>query len=141
MKVVNAYTYDNKISGEKPTTKPSRTIPNQTLGMRELIERHTRGQEVPAFEPIYYGPQDQFNQSGWERLSKMDAATKALEIKQLVEDERQNLQNLRESAFEKMRKIKKQQEKEKQAEIDRLDEIFKNQPPAPKPTATKTKSE
>lgn len=41
------------VCGEKPTLKPSRTIPNQAMSLREILNRYQRG-ILPERQPIYF---------------------------------------------------------------------------------------
>lgn len=40
------------------TDLASRTVPDQTLSLKELISRHTRGIPVPTFDPVYDGEEN-----------------------------------------------------------------------------------
>lgn len=103
-------------------TKPSMTIPDETLTIKEILQRYTSGQPIPGGkEPIYEGEEPTFPLN-WEKLD--------LEEKmQYLNNARQALQDHEE---ETRKKIKESQEKLRQEEIDKavqakLKELEKSQ--------------
>lgn len=40
--------------------KPSMTVPGQTLSLKELLLRYTRGQDVQVYQPVYAGDDPDF---------------------------------------------------------------------------------
>ena len=62
------YTYEHDRDGEN-NTLPSLTQPDQTMSLREMILRYSRGQSVPTFKPVYDGEEDMPDIS---RMSKIE---------------------------------------------------------------------
>lgn len=57
---------------------PSLTVPAQTLSLRALIERYTRGQGVETFQPTY--TDDPLIPDNYERMSKIERLEHAREM-------------------------------------------------------------
>lgn len=66
-------------------TKPSETIPSQSLPLRTLIERYTRGQEVRTFTPTYDAA-GEF--PALERMDALEKAELARSLKNTIQDYR-----------------------------------------------------
>jgi hypothetical protein len=66
---------------------PSKTVPDQTMSLRTLIDRHTRGLPITgnAKEPLYHGDEEELPD-----LKKMDLS----EIAELREANRQEIEDL-----------------------------------------------
>lgn len=64
----------NPLSASKETfSLPSMTVPDQTLSLKTLLERYTRGQSVATFKPVYLGDEEEFAQfDSMDRLEKID---------------------------------------------------------------------
>lgn len=61
MKFKTPYTENQKSIGEI-NTRPSQTIPDQAMSVREMLDRHTRGLPMEGVKvPIYDGENDIFN--------------------------------------------------------------------------------
>lgn len=89
MKVVNALTYDwTKVPGET-NTKPSLTVPDATMSLRELLDRYGRGLPVNGSEPVYHGEEVEL-----PNLRAMDLT----EIQALREASAEQVKNLQEQA-------------------------------------------
>lgn len=72
--------------------QPSETQPDQTLTLREMLTRYTRGQSVPTFNPVY--DEDDNTDLELPDLSKMSAIeVEELrhEIRGYVDNERKRL--------------------------------------------------
>lgn len=100
---------DFPYNGEK-NYQPSLTIPDQTLPLRELIDRFTRGLPVTSFKPVY----DEDNSLPDPR--KMDLAeynemrkNVAIELKNITEKQKQ----------EELQRIENQRLKEIEEEVQR----------------------
>ena len=51
---LSRFTFDATVDrGDEKNELPSRTTPNQTLGLRDLLRRFSRGQAVATFDPVY----------------------------------------------------------------------------------------
>jgi hypothetical protein len=54
-KVKNSLNYDYKDQLGEVNTLPSMTIPDQTMSIRTIVDRYTRGLPVTGFTPVYEG--------------------------------------------------------------------------------------
>lgn len=54
-KVKNSLNYDYNEQKGEVNTLPSMTIPDQTMSIRTIVDRYTKGLPVSAFTPIYEG--------------------------------------------------------------------------------------
>lgn len=77
-KVVNMLNYDPTDDPGEINTMPSNTIPDQTMSLREILDRYARGIPPNGKEPIYHGD-DEFVPD----LKRMDLA-EIQELKELV---------------------------------------------------------
>lgn len=59
-------------------TLPSKTVPDMSLSLRDLLDRHTRGGQVKTFNPVFTGESSRVP-DGLELMSKVERA-------QLVKD-------------------------------------------------------
>lgn len=92
MKVVNSLTYDHaKVKGEV-FTKPSLTIPDQTMSLREILDRYSRGLPVDgmAGEPIYHGEEDEM--PDFRRMDLAEIQEYRENIQQFVNDTKDKYQ-------------------------------------------------
>lgn len=81
-KFKNAFDYDPKdVAGER-TDKPSMTVPEMTMSLKEILSRYTRGGEVATFTPVYQD-NDEFDEN--PDFSKMDATEKLQYARQIKE--------------------------------------------------------
>lgn len=91
---------------------PSLTVPDQTLSMRELIERHTRGLDVRQYTHVYDSQLD----GDYPEISKMDK----IERLQFMEQNAYHI-NQTKKTLQKVKKhnaqIKNRVEAEKAAEL------------------------
>ncbi len=55
MKVKNSLNYDFTEQQGEVNTLPSMTIPDQTMSIRTIVDRYTRGLPVTGFTPVYDG--------------------------------------------------------------------------------------
>lgn len=68
----------NKFSED--CSAPSVTVPNQTLSLKTLIERFTRGQSVATLTPVFNGS-EALAQIPIERLTKQEKVDLSRELK------------------------------------------------------------
>lgn len=54
-KVKNSLNYDYQDQLGEVNTLPSMTIPDQTMSIRTIVDRYTRGLPITAFTPVYEG--------------------------------------------------------------------------------------
>lgn len=73
----------------------SQTVPDQTMGLRELITRFTRGQDVRMYEPVYNGEE---YLPDIERMDPMERMDFAREIGQDIEAVQLQRQQMEEEA-------------------------------------------
>lgn len=85
----NMFNYDFKKYGED-FTKPSLTVPDMTMSLRELVERFTRGQEVPYRTPMYDENEDYHE---LEKLDKIEKLERAKQIRKGIKDMQEELKN------------------------------------------------
>lgn len=118
---------DVKIIGSGfKNTLPSLVEPSQTLSLKQLIERHTRGQWVPQF-------QQHFDTDGtappieWQKLS--------IEERYVLLEKARKAYSIKNQAFQISQAQEKQQEIDKQKERDERLKAFENElNNEPKPT-------
>lgn len=55
MKVKNSLNYDYQDEKGEVNTLPSMTIPDQTMSIRTIVDRYTRGLPITGFTPVYEG--------------------------------------------------------------------------------------
>ena len=54
MKITNWRNYDPNDHKGSINDKPSLTVPNMAMSLKQLLERFTRGQSIPTKTPIYH---------------------------------------------------------------------------------------
>lgn len=82
MKVKNSLNYDYKEQQGEVNQLPSMTIPDQTMSIRTIVDRYTRGLPVTGFTPVYEG--EEFIPDP-KTLDLTERAELAEQIKQEVE--------------------------------------------------------
>ncbi|AXL15352.1 hypothetical protein [Microviridae sp.] len=55
-------------------TGPSKTVPNMTLPLKELLNRFTRGQSVATLSPVYNGEEELPDFEYMDTMEKLDYA-------------------------------------------------------------------
>lgn len=79
---------------------PSLTVPDQTMSIQEILERHTRGLGIDQGKvPMYYGDDEVLDQSD---LKKMDLS----ELQELREANAERLEEMRMELIDKAKKKK-----------------------------------
>lgn len=69
------YTYDRHRPGDEINTKPSLTVPDQTMSLRTLLERYARGLPLDNMSvPVYDEPMDDDDFDPMPDWRKMDLA-------------------------------------------------------------------
>lgn len=77
---------------------PSLTVPDQTMSIQEILERHTRGLGIDQGKvPMYYGDDEVLDQTD---LKKLDLS----ELQELREANAEKLEAMREELIEKGKK-------------------------------------
>jgi len=82
-KVKNSLNYDYKEQQGEVNTLPSMTIPDQTMSIRTIVDRYTRGLPITGFTPIYEG--EDFYMPDPKTLDLVDRAELLESAKQEVE--------------------------------------------------------
>ena len=83
MRVKNSLNYDYEQQEGEINTLPSMTIPDQTMSIRKIVDRYTRGLPVSGFTPIYDG--EEFYMPDPKTLDLVERYEMAEQIKQEVE--------------------------------------------------------
>lgn len=89
---------DFPVQGEKQFS-PSKTVPDQTMSMRELLDRYARGLPLAgAKEPMYYGEEDlpDLNRLDLAEIQELKEANK-----QRIADQQADLQRQRDAKAKK----------------------------------------
>lgn len=86
-KVFNLFNAAERPKRGKQFTKPSLTIPDQTLTPRELLDRHARGMNLQGYTVPKYGDE---NQQGLD-IRKMDL----VDIQNLKIKTKENIETLK----------------------------------------------
>lgn len=108
------YHFERKVAKGNPVAKrKSKTVPDQSMSIKEIIRRFTRG--IPA--DVIQRPQVFVDQSEFdlERLSRLDATDKAYYAEQMRADNERiagDLERARNEAVERMQERQKEAEKQ-----------------------------
>ncbi len=87
---LSRYTFDPAHDMGKETNKlPSKCQPDQTLPLRELLTRFSRGQSVPTFDPIFDEGEDLPDVS---KMSPIELTELAHEVKQEISYQRDQVE-------------------------------------------------
>lgn len=56
---MSRHTFNYEVDRDLETNKePSATTPDQSLSLRDMLNRYRRGQSVPTFDPVYDGEEN-----------------------------------------------------------------------------------
>jgi len=80
----NVLEYDHTAQKYEENVQPSQTVPDQTMSIREIIDRFANGGVIEQFTP-YYGEEEDFNEILPETY-KMDLAERQSLIEQYREE-------------------------------------------------------
>ena len=83
MRVKNSLNYDYTEEKGEINTLSSMTIPDQTMSIRNIVDRYTRGLPVTGFTPVYDG--EDFYMPDPKTLDLVERAEMLENIKQEVE--------------------------------------------------------
>lgn len=92
---INRDTFDKKY---KTFTMPSETIPDQTMSIREIMERHARGLELPTNIPVFESEPD------IEDIMPDPRTMDISERMQYVNEAKQELEQIKEKLNKKAKK-------------------------------------
>jgi hypothetical protein len=110
MKVVSWFNVnddDFKGRGAEYNDQPSVTIPDQSLTMRELVERHVKGRDVAVLTPVYNGEESDVQ---IERMDPQERLDYARWLKGRISELERKLENDRENSTEDAEIIEDQDE-------------------------------
>ncbi len=94
-KVKNWYNFEpSDIRGEDCSLEPTKTIPNQTMSLKDLISRFVRGQDVVTLEPVY-GIDEEGNEvlqlPEIDKMDQMERLEYLENVKDLIKEEQEEL--------------------------------------------------
>jgi len=87
---------DGSIKDKESNYKISVTVPDKTLSLRQLIERHNSGGSVKSFIPQYLGDTNLIP-VGFERMSLVERAELAKSLPAFIADSRGRLQTMKDA--------------------------------------------
>lgn len=102
MRLVNFSTYEpekvfSRVVRHLPDYfAPSLTVPDMSLSLRQLLDRHKSGGNVKTFSPVYTDGFDLLP-DGFERMSKVDRAQLLLDTSDFISTTRGRIITARES--------------------------------------------
>lgn len=88
MRLVNYSTFTSMVKWGEVFTLPSKTVPNMTLSLKELLERYVRGQDVSIFEGSYDA--DDGDMPDVSRMDQLEKLELARSIKQSIDAVQKN---------------------------------------------------
>lgn len=98
-KVRTWYNYNRSDARDEMPRGISLTIPDQTLPMKELLARYTRGQQITTFTPVYNGDNDFPDVS---RMTELELLEMKMGINEHIKETRDALiTRSKQRAFEK----------------------------------------
>lgn len=107
MEIINIFNY-KKPSG-KVFTQPSQTVPNQALSLKEIIERHSRGQDMDiTYNPLY------------EEEPSSGVNVKTLDLEEIYSMKAENAEIIQELYTEKKKQDRDKHEKEQVEKFKKL---------------------
>lgn len=91
MRLINWFNFDSLGSDVRELfTLPSKTVPDMSLSIRDLVDRHKKGLNVKTFSPVYSE-----RNIGLERLDKIERAELAMQLSDFVATSRGRLLSAR----------------------------------------------
>lgn len=75
---------------------PSRTVPDKTISLRDMITRYQSGGKVKSFTPVYLGDAN-IIPPNFERMDLVERAQFAKELPHFIADSRGRLQTMRQA--------------------------------------------
>lgn len=100
MKIVNSLNYVFDTTCVEHPQGESQTIPDDAIGLRELLQKHTRGQGIPTRTPVFLGEEILPDVT---RMNKIEIIEAIRETEKLITEERARLQSFTEEV--KLREI------------------------------------
>lgn len=100
-KVINWFKYKRDLYLEDGlfTTQVSETVPDQTLSMKELVDRYVSGGIVPGLRnyPEEFDTESELAEFDIEKMSTLDRARFLEDVKQQIQDNEAHLKQIREA--------------------------------------------
>lgn len=94
-KIVSRHVY----AGPRPSLNlgASMTVPDMSLSLRDMLNRHKAGGVVKTFNPVYVDPESKFPLN-FERMSQIDRKQMSLDLSDFIADTRGRLISARQQA-------------------------------------------
>lgn len=113
----NGYTYDHTKHRGQVNLQPSKTQPDMTMGLHELLTRFTKGQAVPIIDPTFEGTDEtlheDFQTTNIEKLSPPEMSQFRMDLAEQIAIKESLVQTAKEATTSAKATIKKtQKEKE-----------------------------
>lgn len=93
----NSSNYVHSLSRLECNDGPSMTVPDMSLSLRDLLNRHKSGGKVKVFEPVYTG-ENSMIPDGFERMDQMEKVELAKNVADFVRTTRGRIISAREAA-------------------------------------------
>lgn len=91
----NPRNYRHESSDHESPEGVSKTVPNMTMPLKDLLERFTRGQAVATLNPVYNGDEDL---PDFERMDPMDRLDYARDIRMGIRQTQDEMARAQEAA-------------------------------------------
>jgi len=104
---LNANTFEKKY---KTFSQPSMTVPDQTMSIRTILERYSRGLPIGGRTDEYYDEED--TMPDYRTLDLTEIADLQLEVKETFEKHRKKVINNVDNSVENSERVEKQDETE-----------------------------
>lgn len=86
MQVFNMLNVHNRPKRYETTQQPSQTVPDQTMSMREILKRFTRGQKIDVGYNLPYMEESDIETSSGMNIHKLDLSEQMELLKQSKDD-------------------------------------------------------
>lgn len=102
MKYVTVNTYDHKKNKGETNNSPSMTQPDMALSLKTLIDRHTRGLQIPVLTGTYSNESEQaLDLPDLQRLDKLERLDLIKEVTEHVQEVSQEVEKAAKQKVEK----------------------------------------
>lgn len=96
--IVNAANYKHSSRCFSNDMGPSQTVPDMSIDIREMMNRHKSGGRVKTFSPVYVNPDQTLIPLDFERMDKVDRQQMANQLADFVKVGRARLISARQQA-------------------------------------------
>jgi len=93
----NSSNYVHSLTRVECNDGPSTTVPDMSLSLRDLLNRHKAGGKVKVFEPVYTG-ENSMIPDDFERMDQMEKVELAKKVSDFVRTTRGRIISAREAA-------------------------------------------